>query len=59
MKVAETNPCDTCKKFSVCMFSQEYLQIKDAIKNLPFDGIFLKSIDPVCKFFEGCTNKLR
>ena len=28
MKMEKTNPCDTCTKFSVCKFSQEYLQIK-------------------------------
>lgn len=52
MKVAETSPCDTCKHYPVCMFSQEYKKIKNEIEAIPIDGLFINPIDPSCKYFE-------
>ena len=52
MKVTETNPCDICTHFSVCMYSGLYKEFKDKIKDMNEDPGFLIPIDPICKFFE-------
>lgn len=53
MKVEEKSLCDTCTKHMVCMYSQQYKKIKQAISDLPFDDeIFLDPIHLRCKYYE-------